>query len=148
MVYWSELEQDYGENARAVFFCIDLVSVKRGEPLIIDWGEKLAVHHQTWILSDDIPRCWSYDGLMFSGPGVLQTVDSNRRPAPPVHLRCTRSPLDRSSCPSMLLVPCVHHNSRQKRQSGEINKQIMELMRCALMQDRPLTAASCNLQQY
>lgn len=52
------------------------VSEKRRACLIIDRGEKLSVHHQTWILSDDIASPGAghvTDLLMSCHPEVFRT---------------------------------------------------------------------------
>lgn len=42
------------QNARAVLLHRSCVGEKRRSRLIIDRGEKLPLHHQNWISSDDI----------------------------------------------------------------------------------------------
>lgn len=64
-------------NACAVFLHRSCVSEKRQACLIIDRGEKLPAHHQTWILSDDIASPGAghvTDSLMSSHPGVFHTI--------------------------------------------------------------------------
>lgn len=68
-------------NACAVLLHRSCVSEKRRARLIIDRGEKLSVHHQARILSDDIASPGAghmTDSVMSADPGDFQTKGALR----------------------------------------------------------------------
>lgn len=68
-------------NACAVLLHRSCVSEKRRARLIIDRGEKLPVHHQVRILSDDIASPGAghmTDSLMSADPGDLRKIGAFR----------------------------------------------------------------------
>lgn len=68
-------------NACAVLWHRSCVSEKRRACLIIDRGEKLPVHHQARILSDDIASPVAghmTDSVMSADPGDIQTIGAFR----------------------------------------------------------------------
>lgn len=124
--------------------------------------EKLPVHHQTWILSDDMASpgaghvaefrgvCWARGfsdcTCIRSGLPLPVTPAQHSLPLPGIcwHWSVTSGQVDSMSFHDVALNThrTLSAGERKKRQPEEINKQIVELMRCALMQDDPLTAKS------